>query len=128
MHLNEEGRMNKRLYYYDEDGFKQKGANPDLKGNCSGLYGDCTGLYGNCSGLYGDCTGLFGNCLGLFGDCSGIYGDCTKLLGDCTGMYGYCSGLCISFDKYRFTSKERQEGIDIKIFNSDRDYKTIVQQ
>ena len=52
-------RKKTTLYYTDKN--KINGANPDLRGNCTGLYGDCTGLCGDCSDLCGDCTGLYGS-------------------------------------------------------------------
>ena len=62
------------LSYY-VDGSLMQGANPSLRGDCSGLCGNCSGLRGDCSGLCGNCSGLCGDCSGLRGDCSGLCGD-----------------------------------------------------
>jgi len=77
--------MNKKLYYYDDEGNKQKGANPNLRGDCPDLFGDCTGIKGDCTGLYGD-----------------------------------CSGMNIDFNLYKITTKKRQDGINIKVFNMQK--------
>lgn len=53
-------RLQSELYYF-RDGTYIDGPNPNMRGNCSGLYGDCSGLFGNCTGLSGDCTGLVGD-------------------------------------------------------------------
>jgi hypothetical protein len=41
------------LYHYVY-GVKTLGKNPEMEGNCSGLWGDCSRLRGNCTGLRGD--------------------------------------------------------------------------
>lgn len=43
----------KKLYYYLENN-KIIGINPNLRGDCSGLWGDCSDLQGNCTDLWGD--------------------------------------------------------------------------
>jgi hypothetical protein len=62
------------LYHYVY-GVKTLGKNPEMEGNCSGLWGDCSRLRGNCSGLRGDCSELQGDCSRLRGNCTGLRGD-----------------------------------------------------
>lgn len=120
--------MNKKLitklYFYDDEGDKQKGANPDLFGDCTGLFGNCSELFGDCTDLYGNCTGIKGDCSKLFGDCSKLCGDCSGLKGDCSGIFGDCSGMNIDFNLYRIATRDRQNGIDIKVFNMLKRKKT----
>lgn len=81
----------KELFYYS-DGKRVEGPNPNMSG-------DCTGLWGNCTGLWGDCTRLWGYCSGLSGCCG--------------GLWGYCSGLEGNLDAAQLTEKERREGVKI---------------
>ena len=124
-------KLTTKLYFYDDEGIKQKGANPYLFGDCTGLFGDCTGLFGNCSNLFGNCTDLYGNCTEIKGDCSNLSGncsdlcgDCSGLKGDCSGIVGDCSGMNIDFNLYRIATRDRQNGIDIKVFNMLKRKKT----
>jgi len=87
-------------------GVRNDGANPLMRGYCSGLRGNCTCLIGDCTCLIGDCSGLRGDCTGLIGDCSG-------LIGDCTGLRGYCSGLRGNLDRANLTPEDRNGGVVI---------------
>ena len=85
-------KVKNELYFFDDDGNKHDGQNPDMTGDCSGLAGNCTGLAGNCSGLRGDCSGIWGDCSGIWGNCTGLRGD----LDDC-----------------QITVEERSQGVEI---------------
>jgi len=80
-------RIKNELFYYNKNGERIPGANPNMTGDVSGLWGDCSGLWG----LWGDCSGLSGDVSGLTGDVSGLTGCCTGLTGCCTGLTGVCS-------------------------------------
>lgn len=70
-------KTKKYKLYHVVNGAEIEGKNPNMSGDCSGLWGDCSELCGDCSGLRGDCSELRGD----LGDCdisdderkSGIY-------------------------------------------------------